>query len=125
MFNWSYNAAKTDEALDRQGTKPYDKYMPAKMSVIAGAIPLILYVLLVLSRAGVIGNFLPVYSITANWQLPFRALFTSAVEIGEISIPAMVTFGILTLLIPAAVAITYVCVKRGVDFSKYIYEKKD
>jgi hypothetical protein len=125
MFNWSYNAAKTDEALDRQGTKPYDKFMPAKMSVIAGAIPLTLYIILVLSKAGIIPDFLPLYTIIANWQLPFRALFTASVKVADISVLVMVVFGILTLLIPAAVAITYVLVKRGVDFTKYIYEKKD
>jgi hypothetical protein len=125
MFNWSYNAAKTDEALNRQGTKPYDKFMPAKMSAIAGAIPLILYIILILSKAGVIPNFLPIYTIIINWQLPFRALFTAAKDVAEISILGMAGFGFLTLLIPAAVAITYVLVKRGVDFSKYIYEKKD
>jgi hypothetical protein len=124
MFNWSYNCAKTDEALDRQGSKPFDKFMPAKMSVIAGAIPLILYIILVLSKAGVIPNFLPFYTILSNWQLPFRALFTASIDVADISIWGMVGFGFLTLLIPAAVAVTYVLVKRGFDISKYIYEKK-
>jgi hypothetical protein len=125
MFNWSYNCAKTDEALNRQGTKPFDKFMPAKMSVITGAIPLILYIALVLSKTGIIPNFLPMYTILSNWQLPFRALFTASVEIADISFLGMVGFGFLTLLIPATVALTYVLVKRGVDLSKYIYEKKD
>jgi hypothetical protein len=125
MFNWSYNCAKTDEALNRQGTKPFDKYMPAKMSGVAGAIPLILYILLILSKVGVLQNFLPAYSILSNWQLPFRAVFTASIDVADISVLGMVGFGFLTLLIPTAVAVTYVLVKRGVDFTKYIYEKKN
>jgi hypothetical protein len=124
MFNWSYNCAKTDEALDRQGTKPYDKYMPAKMGVIVGVIPLVLYIILIISKIGLIGNFLPVYTILSNWQLPFRVVFSASIDIADITAAGLIGFGFLTLLIPAAAVVTYVLVKRGVDFSKYIYEKK-
>jgi hypothetical protein len=123
VFNWSYNCAKTDEALNRQG-KPYDPLMPLKMSIIIGIIPLILYILLIISKAGVIENFLPLYSILANWQLPFRAVFTSSIDIADISVLGMFGFGFLTLLIPATSFVTYIIIKRGVDFSKFIYEKK-
>jgi hypothetical protein len=123
VFNWSYNCAKTDEALNRQG-KAYDPLMPLKMSITIGIIPFILYILLIISKAGVIENFLPLYSILANWQLPFRAVFTSSVNIADISVLGMVGFGFLTLLIPATSFVTYILIKRGVDFSKIIYEKK-
>jgi hypothetical protein len=123
VFNWSYNCAKTDEALNRQG-KVYDPLMPLKMSAIIGIIPLVLYILLIISKAGVIENFLPLYSILANWQLPFRAVFTSSIDVADISVLGMIGFGFLTLLIPATSFVTYILIKRGVDFSKFLYEKK-
>jgi hypothetical protein len=60
----------------------------------------------------------------ANWQLPFRAVFTSSVDIADISVLGMVGFGFLTLLIPATSFVTYIIIKRGIDFSKILYEKK-
>jgi hypothetical protein len=123
VFNWSFNCAKTDEALNRQG-KPFDPLMPVKMSIAIGIIPIVLYILLIISKAGVIENFLPLYTILSNWQLPFRAIFTTSVNVADISILGMAGFGLLTLLIPITCLITYIMVKRGVDFSEYLYEKK-
>jgi hypothetical protein len=123
VFNWSYNCAKTDEALNRQG-KPFDPLMPLKMAIIIGIIPIVLYILLILSKAGVIENFLPLYTILANWQLPFRAIFIPSTDIADISVLGIIGFGLLTLLIPATSAVTYIAIKRGIDFSKFIYEKK-
>jgi hypothetical protein len=123
QFNWAYNCAKRDEILDRQGLKPYDRFMPAKLAVCAGIVPMGLYVALVLSKLGVIANFLPIYSIISIWQLPYRTFFSATGEISQLGIEGLICFGILTLLIPATVAVTYILIKRGTDFSGIIYKK--
>jgi hypothetical protein len=123
QFNWAYNCAKIDEVLDRQKIKPYDRLMPLKMSLCTGIVPVGLYVVLVLSRIGVIGNFLPWYTLLSMWQMPFRTLFSASTEIADISIPVMIVFGLLSLLIPATGAVTYILIKRGTDFSAIVYKK--
>jgi hypothetical protein len=124
QFNWAYNCAKTDEVLDRQQIKPYDRFMPLKMAVCIGIVPVGLYIALVLSKLGVIGNFLPWYTLLSMWQMPFRSLLTTSTEIADFGALGMIVFGLLSFLIPATGAVTYILIKRGVDFSGIVYKKK-
>jgi hypothetical protein len=123
QFNWAYNCAKIDEVLDRQQIKPYDRFMPAKMAGIVGIVPIGLYIALVLSKIGLIPNFYPYYNFISIWQLPFRYFMTDSTAVSDLSVLNMFVYGFLTLLIPATVAVTYILIKRGTDFSAIVYNK--
>jgi hypothetical protein len=122
VFNWSYNCIKTDEILNRQKTKLFDRLMPLKMAACIGLIPAALYIALLLSKAGLIDNFLPVFSLTMTWELPFRSLLSTATDVKDIPAIGMVGFGFLTLLIPATAALTYIFIKRGFTLDDVMYE---
>jgi hypothetical protein len=123
QFNWAFNCAKKDEVLDRQQIKPYDRFMPAKMAAGIGIVPIGLYITLILSRFGVTSNFFPLYMFLSMWQLPYRNFFTDSTEVANLSLGAFIGFGVLNLLIPATIAVTYILIKRGTDFSGIVYKK--
>jgi hypothetical protein len=125
MFNWAMNAAKNDLTLEKHRGKAHDPHMALKLGIGIAIIPMVLFILLICSKAGLIGNFLPIFSITFTWIIPFKAIFTTSAEIADITIAGMFGLGFLTLLIPAAAIGTYTGVVRGFDMSKIIYNKKN
>jgi hypothetical protein len=81
MFNWSYNAAKTDMALERNDIKPMNPKMPVIMACTVTVIPIVMLCLLLLGKLGIMGETMNIYILLDMWTSPFISLFTK-IEIG-------------------------------------------
>ena len=126
FFNWSHYAAKRDKNTIKYHNMKYDKYMPAKMAIIAPIVSYIMFILLLLCKMGIITDtFISIYLLCDIWILPYITMFTEDRTIAGISNIGLIGIGFLTLLQPATIIITYLCTYNDIDVVKHIFYKKD
>ncbi|MDR0947664.1 MAG: hypothetical protein LBM87_07995 [Ruminococcus sp.] len=125
MFNWAYNACKNDLGLHRSGTKPLDTKMGYKMAGAIAVLPIVMLVVLILGKVGVLGETFPIFILLDPWISPFVSLFTESRTAASLGVIGLLGILLLILTIPAAVIITYECVRRDVNISGLIYKKAD
>ncbi len=125
-FNWAHYAAKRDRNAVKFHNMEYDRFMPAKMAIIAPIVSYIMLVLLFLCKAGVINeNFMSMYLLIDIWILPFVTMFTEERTISAISWGGLIGISLVTLLQPVTIIITYICTYNDIDIVKHIFYKKD
>jgi len=125
-FNWAHYAAKRDRNAVKYHNMDYDRFMPVKMAIIAPIVSYIMFVLLVLCKFNIIGEtFVSIYLLVDIWILPYVTMFTEERTISSISWGGLCGIGVITLLQPAAIIITYICTYNDIDVIKHIFYKKD
>lgn len=121
-FNWSHNAAK----LDRDGVSyhnaEFDKYMPVKMAVGGPIVSIVTYILLILSKVGVIRDFFNIFLAANFFSLPFVDCFTSERTVDCLSVWGILGLGLLVISQCAVVVITYYVTYKDIDVLKYMYK---
>jgi hypothetical protein len=121
MFNWAFNACKNDLGLDRSGTKPLDTKMGYKMAAAIAVLPIVMLIVLTLGKAGILGETFPIFILLDPWISPFVSLFTEARTAASLSVVGILGILLLILTIPAAVIITYECVRRDINIKDLMY----
>lgn len=125
LFNFAYNCAVRDRNLIRYHGVERDSKMSLKMALTAPLPAYILWIMLALSKAGVIGDIFRYY-ILANMQcLAWVDLFTAERTIDGLSWGGLMGLLLLTLISPAVIIATYECVVRDIDIKQiFVYGKK-
>lgn len=125
FFNYAYNCAVRDKNLVKFHGAYDDKKMSLKLAVAAPLPQYIMWIVLLLSKLGIIGDIFRYY-VLANIQcLPWVDLFTSEREITALSWGGL--FGLLVLMLaaPAVIIVTYECTIRELDIKALLlYGKK-
>lgn len=125
-FNFTYNTAVRDRNLIKYHGVKEDKLMSLKMALTVPLPQYAMWIALLLSKLGVIGDIFNIY-ILANMQcLAWVDLFTESRVISGLSYTGL--FGLLLLCILASVVIflTYEITIRDIDIKQIlVYGKKD
>lgn len=121
MFNYAYNMAKNDLVIHRnyKDIKP-DTKMPLKIALIVPSPILISYILLVLSKLGVIGNFLPAFKLMNMFFVPLIDYFAHDPDIAKMHGGWLAVIFLLSVLPSLTFYISYQLVYRNVDVKKLI-----
>ncbi|MGN1303414.1 MAG: hypothetical protein ACI4YB_00105 [Oscillospiraceae bacterium] len=121
-FNWAFNAAKMDRDAVNYHKVPYDKYMPVKMAVGGPIISIVMYVVLVLSKIGVLPDMFNIFLLADLFTVPFVDSFTSARTIDVLSVWGLIGLGLLIISQCAAIAVTYIVTYKDIDIVKFMYK---
>lgn len=121
-FNWAFNAAKKDRDAVNYHKVPYDKYMPVKMAVGGPIISIVMYILLVLSKIGVLPDLFNVFLLADLFTVPFVDSFTSERTIEVLSVWGLLGLGVLVLSQCAVIIVTYILAYKDVDIVKFMYK---
>ncbi|MCM1524658.1 MAG: hypothetical protein NC120_09405 [Ruminococcus sp.] len=125
FFNFAYNTAVRDRNLIKYHDVGYDKKMSVKIALTAPLPQYVMWIMLLLSKLGVIGDIFRYY-IWANIQtIAWIDLFTSGRDIASLSWSGLFGLLLLMLIAPAVIIITYECVIRDIDVKALVlYGKK-
>lgn len=121
-FNWAFNAAKKDRDAVTYHNIPYDKYMPVKMAVGGPIISIVMYIVLVLSKIGVIRDMFNVFLLADLFTVPFVDSFTSERTIEVLSVWGLIGLGLLVLSQCTVIIATYILTYKDVDIVKFMYK---
>lgn len=94
-----------------------------------GAISMIpsymMFVIVLLGKFGIIGNFLPYYKLLNSWCVPFITLISSEISSAKISIAALVTMALYPVLFVVICQLCFAVTYTGYDVKqKLIYKNK-
>lgn len=124
-FNYAYNCAVRDRNLLKYHGWQGDNKMSLKLALVAPFPQYVMWIVLLLSRLGVIGDIFNYY-IWGNIQcLAWVDLFTSGRTIDCLTWGGL--FGLLALMLiaPLVIILTYECTVRDIDVKALvIYGKK-
>ncbi len=125
LFNYTYNCAVRDRNLIRYHGVPQDRKMALKLAAAAPMPQYIMWIVLLLSKLGVIGDIFNYY-ILANMQcLAWVDLFTESREITALSWAGMAGLLAIVLIAPIVMILTYECTVREIDIKALLlYGKK-
>lgn len=125
-FNFTYNTAVRDRNLVKYHGWQQDKKMNLKMALTAPLPQYVMWIVLLLSKLGVIGDVFNYY-IWANMQsLAWIDLFTSGRTIDALSWGGLFGLLVLVLIAPIVIIVTYECTIRDIDVkSLLLYGKKN
>lgn len=125
LFNYTYNCAVRDKNLIRYHGGDYDKHMGLKIALAAPLPQYIMWIVLLLSKLGVIKDIFNYY-ILANMQtLAWVDLFTDGRTIDCLSWGGLFGLLLIILVAPAVIMITYECTIKEVDLKAiFVYGKK-
>lgn len=125
-FNFTYNCAVRDRNLTRYHGALSDEKMPFKIALAVPFPQYAMWILLLLSKAGIIGDFFRYY-ILANIQcLAWVDLFTESREISSLTWGGLTGLLLLVLVSPAVIIVTYRCVFMDIDVKALVmYGKKN
>jgi hypothetical protein len=126
-FNWAFNAAKKDMAGNLRHGIERDRLMPYKMALGGTAVPLIMFIALLILKLGASEAKFGLYIALNIWMMPWVSSFADITGITVSALPWGGVFGIMLLLSlqPAAVIITYLCVYNNVDIIKLLFYKRE
>lgn len=125
LFNFTYNCAVRDRNLIKYHHVPRDPKMSLKIAAFAPMPQYIMWIILLLSKLGVIGDIFRYY-VLANIQcLAWVDLFTSSREISALSWGGLFGLLLLMLIAPVVIILTYECTLREIDIKALVlYGKK-
>ena len=128
LFNYSYNAAKSDREQIKYHGEERDKLMPLKMSLIVPAFHYISYIVLCLCKAGIITwdnvNYsFNYYSLLNIHTLPWTAMFTEGRDLAHLTVPGLFGLLLINLTEAATITVTYLCTLNDIDVKKLIMYK--
>lgn len=126
FFNFAYNCAVRDRNLIKYHGVSDDPKMPYKIALTAPMPQYIMWIVLLLSKLGVIGDIFNYY-VLANMQcLAWVDLFTSGRTIADLSWGGLAGLLMLMLIAPAVIIITYKCTLLEIDVKALVlYGKKN
>lgn len=122
-FNWTYNAAKRDRDAVMYHKIPYDRFMPLKMAVGGPIISILMYIVLVLSKIGLLPDMFNFFLLANFFTVPFVDSFTEGRTIEFVSVWGLLGLGLLVLSQCAAIAVTYIVTYKDIDIAKFMYKK--
>lgn len=124
ICNYAYNTAKNDLAIQRR----MDIKLPAYRCFASGgflSLPyIVLWVILILSKNGVIGNFYKAYKLINGQFLQLYNLMNSGTDAGSLSLSALIIMLLLTFVPFASFIIAYQLTFKGVDVESIQYKNK-
>lgn len=125
-FNFAYNCAVRDRNLVKYHGEERDSKMSLKIALTAPLPAYVMWIALLLSKLGVIGDIFNYY-ILANMQcIAWVDLFTQGRDIGSLSVAGLMGLLLMNLIAPAVIIITYECVYRDIDVKSLVmYRKKE
>ena len=125
FFNFAYNCAVKDRNLIKYHNVNHDKTMSLKMALISPLPQYIMWIVLLLSKLGIIGDIFNIFILSNMKTLAWVDLFTSGRTIDHLSWGGL--FGLLALMLiaPAVIAVTYELTIRDIDVKAILlYGKK-
>ncbi len=115
FFNFAYNCAVKDHNLIKYHKVERDRHMAIKIALTAPLPQYIMWIILLLSKLGIIGDIFRYY-VWANIQsLAWVLLFTESWSINDLSLGGICGLLILTIAAPAVIIITYELTLNEVD----------
>ncbi|MBR4224786.1 MAG: hypothetical protein IKR73_08255 [Oscillospiraceae bacterium] len=125
-FNFAHNCAAEDRNAVKFHKAPYDRAMPVKLALLAPLPQYLMWIALLLSKAGVIRDIFNIY-ILANIQcLAWVDQFTRERTIDVLSWGGLFGLLLLVLAAPITIIVTYELVYREIDIAAILmYGKKD
>lgn len=114
-FNFTYNTAVSDKNLIRYHHVPDDKFMSLKIALTAPLPQYIMWVILLLSKLGVIRDIFNIYILANIQSIAFVDLFTTGRTINDLSWGGLFGLLFLVLIAPAVIIATYECTVRDID----------
>lgn len=125
LFNFTYNCAVRDRNLVKYHGVSDDPMMPYKIALTAPLPQYIMWIVLLLSKLGIIGDIFR-YFILANIQcLAWVDLFTEGRTIDCLSWGGLMGLLALMLIAPVVIIITYKCTVLDIDVKALVlYGKK-
>ncbi|MCM1578626.1 MAG: hypothetical protein NC078_07515 [Ruminococcus sp.] len=125
FFNFAYNCAVRDKNIVRYHGAERDEKMSLKMAFTAPLPAYIMWIALLLSKLGVIGDIFNLYIIGNMQCLAWVDLFTQGRDIGSLTWGGLAGLLLLTLIAPVTIIVTYECVFRDIDVKAImLYGKK-
>ncbi|MGN0666807.1 MAG: hypothetical protein ACI4KF_09820 [Huintestinicola sp.] len=125
-FNFTYNTAAKDRDLVRYHGVPEDKFMGVKMALMAPLPQYIMWIVLLLSKLGVIRDVFNIYILANMQSIAFVDMFTDSRTIDALSWGGIFGLLFLTLISSVVIAVTYNCVFKDIDVKgKLLYGKKN
>lgn len=125
FFNFAYNTAVRDRNLVKYHGVTYDKKMSLKIALTAPLPQYVMWIILLLSKLGVIGDIFNYYILANIQTIAWVDLFTSGRDIGSLSWGGLFGLLLLMLIAPIVIIITYECVIRDIDVKALVlYGKK-
>ena len=86
---------------------------------------IILYIMLLLSKAELIGDFIPIYRLANSHLMPLSYLLLKQYETADISTNLIAIFGVMNLLPTVITYVTYIVTFKETDIiSAILYDKK-
>lgn len=131
FFNYAVNAAKSDNDNIKYHSGKEDKFMSLKMALFAPLPAYIMYILLVLAKAGVFGNSalgvngFNYYMLWNLYTVPWIGLITDGRTMETLNIWGLLGLLALLLTMPLTIIISYEFTRRDIDISeRLVYGKK-
>lgn len=126
LFNFTYNCAVRDRNFIKYHGVEYDPKMKLKLALTAPLPQYLMWVVLLLSKLGVVGDIFRYY-ILANMQcIGWVDLFTEGRDITSLSWAGLFGLLFLVLIAPAVIIATYECTIRDIDVKALLlYGKKN
>ncbi|MDE7293769.1 MAG: hypothetical protein K2N72_05020 [Oscillospiraceae bacterium] len=126
FFNFAYNCAVRDKNIVRYHGAERDRKMPLKMALTAPLPEYIMWIALLLSKLGIIGDIFNWYIIGNMQCLAWVDLFTQGRDIGSLSYIGLFGLLLLILISPVTIILTYEITFRDIDIKALLlYGKKD
>lgn len=126
FFNFAYNCAVRDKNIVRYHGAERNLKMPLKMALTAPLPEYIMWIALLLSKLGVIGDIFNWYIIGNMQCLAWVDLFTQGRDIGSLSYIGLFGLLLLILISPVTIILTYEITFRDIDIKALLlYGKKD
>jgi hypothetical protein len=125
-FNYAHYAAKNDRERVKLHNAEYDKFMPLKMAVAAPFPSYVMWIILLLSKIGIVKDIFSQYIMLNIYILPFISMFTERRTIDSITPAGIAGILFLILLSPITIIITYKLTFNEIDVARQIlYKKQD
>ena len=121
-----YTLASSVAKQDKKNGGSFMRSRPTTLAVCVTLPSVAMYCALLLSRAGVIGELLPIFRLANAHFIPLvYMMIPNETSVAALSVPMLALLGALVLLPAAVVCISYTVTYKNYDvLSSLLYEKK-